>query len=82
MFATLLAGTAAAKPVLPQLQTSHGATQLTVDGQPYLIHGGELDNSSASTASFMQPVWSKVAAIHMNTVLAQAYWELIEPIEG
>ncbi len=80
--AFLFAGAAMAEPALPQLRPSHGATQLFVDGRPYLILGGELDNSSASSASFMQPVWPKLAAMHLNTVLTPVYWERIEPQEG
>ncbi len=82
VFANFSAGAAAVKPVMPQLRPAHGAVQLYVDGRPYLILGGELDNSSASSASFMQPIWPKLAAMHMNTVLVPAYWELIEPTEG
>ncbi len=80
--AFLFASAAAAGPALPQLHSSHGAVQLYVDGRPYLILGGELDNSSASSAGFMQPVWPKLAAMHLNTVLTPVYWELIEPQEG
>ena len=44
--------------------------------------GGELGNSSASSLAFMQPVWGKLQAMHMNTVLMPVYWELIEPEEN
>jgi beta-galactosidase GanA len=30
----------------------------------------------------MSAVWPKLVAMHFNTVLAPAYWELIEPSEG
>jgi hypothetical protein len=30
----------------------------------------------------MQPVWPKLVALNINTVLAPVYWELIEPAEG
>lgn len=30
----------------------------------------------------MAPVWPKMKAMHLNTVLAPVYWELIEPREG
>jgi len=72
---------AAATPI-PQLRVEHGTTQLIVDGKRFLILGGELDNSSASSRAFMRPIWPMLAAMHMNTVLAPAYWELIEPVEG
>jgi beta-galactosidase GanA len=74
----------AAMPVtaMPQLRQEHGATQLIVDGKPFLVLGGELNNSSASSAAFMNPIWPKLAAMNINTVLAPAYWEFIEPQEG
>jgi beta-galactosidase GanA len=30
----------------------------------------------------MKPVWSKLVALHLNTVLAGVQWELMEPKEG
>ncbi len=67
---------------IPQLHQEHGATQLIVDGKPFLVLGGELNNSSASSVAYMAPVWPQLAAMNMNTVLLPAYWELIEPLEG
>ena len=64
------------------LGRNHGATQIIVDGKPFLIRGGELENSSASSLSYLQTVWPKIVAMHCNTVLAPAYWQLIEPQEG
>ena len=77
---TLLAATALAAP--PHLE-KHGSTQqLMVHDRPYLILGGELGNSSASSAEYMKPHWPRLAAMHLNTVLAPVSWELIEPAEG
>ncbi len=66
----------------PHLRKQGSATQLIVDGKPFLILGGELGNSSASDLKYMQPIWSKLVAMHLNTVLVPVYWELIEPEEG
>jgi beta-galactosidase GanA len=55
---------------------------LIVDGKPFLILGGELSNSAASSAAHMAPVWPKLHAMHLNTVLAPVSWQLIEPKEG
>lgn len=56
--------------------------QLFVDNKPYLILGGELGNSSASSSAYMKPVWPKLKAMHLNTLIAPVYWELMEPAEG
>jgi hypothetical protein len=44
--------------------------------------GGELGNSSASDLKYMAPVWPKLRAMHLNTILVPVYWELLEPQEG
>jgi beta-galactosidase GanA len=43
---------------------------------------GELHNSSASNAAYMEPIWDKLAGMHLNTVIATVSWELFEPVEG
>jgi beta-galactosidase GanA len=53
-----------------------------VKGQPMLILGGELGNSSASSERYMAPHWARLRQMHLNTVLAPVSWELIEPGEG
>ena len=67
---------------LPHLSQNHGATQIIVDGKPFLVRGGELENSSASSLAYMETVWPKIVAMHCNTLLAPAYWRLIEPQQG
>src|SRR6266545_1862501 len=67
---------------LPHLRKQGAATQLIVDGNPFLILGGELGNSSSSSLEYMRPVWPKLVALNLNTVLVPVYWELIEPVEG
>ncbi len=56
--------------------------QLIVDGEPFLILGGELHNSSSSSLNFMKPIWPELAGMNLNTVLTPVSWELIEPEEG
>jgi len=82
---TLAAALLAAPAVdagLPRLQPQGTTKQLLVDDRPFLILGGELGNSSASSADYMKPHWPRLKAMHLNTVLAPVYWELIEPAEG
>ena len=67
---------------IPHLKKQGRTTQLIVDGRPWLILGGELGNSSFTSLEYMEPVWPKLEAMNLNTVLAPVYWELIEPAEG
>ncbi len=66
----------------PQLRSQGPATQLYVDGKPFLILGGELHNSSSSSLEYMGPIWERLQAQNLNTVLAGVSWELVEPEEG
>ena len=80
--ALALATAFAAQAAPPRLE-KHGSTQqLIVDGKPFLILGGELGNSSASSADYMRPHWPRLKAMNLNTVLAPVEWDLIEPVEG
>jgi hypothetical protein len=67
---------------IPHLEKSGGLTHLMVDGKPFLIFGGELRNSSTSSLEYMKPIWPRLAAEKMNTLLAPVSWELVEPQEG
>jgi len=67
---------------IPHLEKQGTATQLIVDGKPFLALAAELHNSSASSLEYMKPLWPKLVAAHLNTVLATVSWELIEPEEG
>jgi hypothetical protein len=67
---------------IPALRKQGTTTQLVVDGQPFVILGGELHNSSASSLAYMEPIWPRLVALHLNTVLAVVSWELLEPEEG
>jgi len=74
-------GASASAPI-PHLQKQGSATQLTVDGEPFLVLGGELHNSSASNLDYLKPFWPRLKAMHINTVLTPIYWEFFEPKEG
>jgi len=66
----------------PRLERQGAAVRLTVQGRPFLIVGGELGNSSDSSAAYMAPHWPRLARMHLNTVFAPVSWELVEPVEG
>lgn len=66
----------------PHLVKTNGVAQLHVNGKPYLVLGGELGNSSTSDIDYMRPIWPKLKSMHLNTVLAPVYWELMEPVQG
>ncbi len=66
---------------LPQLRQQGTATQLIVDGRPFLVRGGELGNSSAEP-DYLRAAWPKLKAMNLNTVVAPVYWDLLEPVEG
>lgn len=67
---------------LPHLKKQGQTTQLIVEDKPFIILGGELGNSSFTSVEYMKPIWPKLNAMNLNTVLAPVYWELIEPQEG
>lgn len=64
------------------LQKQGTATQLVVDGKPFLILGGELGNSSAACTEDIERIFPKLQRMGLNTVLVPAYWDLTEPQEG
>ena len=80
--AASLVTTMAAQAAPPHLAKQGTTQQLVVDGKPFLILGGELGNSSASSAEYMRPHWPRLKAMNLNTVLAPVEWDLIEPVEG
>jgi beta-galactosidase GanA len=66
---------------MPRLAKKDGRYALLVDGQPFLILGAQINNSSGWPASLPR-VWPAIEAIHANTVEAPVYWEQLEPQPG
>jgi len=67
---------------IPHLRKQGTATQLIVDGKPFLALSGELSNSTATSVEYMKLVWPRLVASKINTVLAGVSWNQIEPQEG
>mgnify|MGYP000892642287 CR=1 FL=1 len=67
---------------IPRLEKRGSATQLIVDGQPFLMLAGELHNSSSASLAYLETIWPKLQKLNLNTVLAPVSWEQLEPEEG
>ena len=71
----------AADSPLPSLRRQGTATQLIVDGAPFLVRGGELSNSHGEP-DYLRAAWPKLKALNLNAVVAPVYWDVVEPAEG
>jgi len=67
---------------IPHLRKQGTASQLIVDGKPFLVLAGELNNDSSSSLEYMKAVWPKLVRAKLNTVLTPVSWAQIEPQEG
>lgn len=68
---------------VPHFDKINGVSTLIVENKPFLMLGGEIHNSSASSKDYMEKnVWENVNAMNVNCVLAPVYWELIESDEN
>ena len=81
MFSIIIAWGQTPKETIPQLIEKNGRHALLVDGQPFLMLGGQAHNSSA-WPGMMPQVWSAVKAMNANTLEVPVYWEQIEPQPG
>lgn len=66
---------------IPRMVEKDGRHVLLVDGQPYLMLGAQVNNSSA-WLSVLPEVWPAIQVLHANTVEMPVYWEQFEPQEG
>jgi len=66
---------------IPHLEKRDNRFALIVDGKPFLVLGGQINNSSAWPAT-LPGAWSAAEAMHANTVEAPVYWEQMEPTKG
>jgi hypothetical protein len=83
--ALLFVGARAAEPIsiaIPRLEKRGQAIQLIVDETPWLILGGEVANTAASSLPYMETIWPKMTRLNLNTVLVAVAWAWVEPEEG
>ena len=66
----------------PYLAAHGTAKALMVDDKPMILLSGELHNSSSSSLAYLAPIWPRLRALHLNSVIASVSWELLEPAEG
>ena len=67
---------------IPRVETRNGQKILLVDDKPFILLSGELHNSSSSTLEYMAPIWDKMQALHLNSLLFPVTWQQVEPREG
>lgn len=78
LIVSLFSSTIFGQSTLPYMKNN----QLMVDDKPFIMIGGELHNSSASSVEYMEPLWEKLRWLNLNTVLATITWDQFEPEEG
>ena len=67
---------------IPHFRKQGTVTQMIVDGKPFLLLAGELNNDGATSLEYMKRTWPKLVGAKLNTVLAGVSWAQIEPQEG
>lgn len=79
-FATCLLASSVAQQG-PKVVEKDGRFAFMLDGAPFLILGGQINNSSGWPAT-LPDVWPFIEGMHANTVEAPVYWEQLEPRPG
>ena len=67
--------------MIPHLEKRGALTQLIVDGKPFIILGGQVNNPTGFPDR-MERAWPTFKALNANTIEYPIYWEQIEPQEG
>ncbi len=70
-----------AEAPIPRLVSENGRHALLVDGEPFLILGAQVNNSSNYPAA-LEKVWPAIDVLKPNTVMVPIAWEQVEPQEG
>ena len=80
----LVAAGAVAAPAaapLPELVQKDGRFALIVDGAPFVMFGGQAQNSSNYPLA-LNKVWAAIKDMNANTLEIPVAWEQIEQVEG
>jgi hypothetical protein len=80
-FLLLAFSCALAAAPMPQIVKQGGKFTLIVDGKPFIMLGGQVNNSSGWPAR-MQEVWPVLKSLNVNTAEIPVYWEVVEPKPG
>jgi len=75
------AATASAEAPIPQIVTRDGRHALLVDGEPFLVLGAQVNNSS-NWPRALENVWPAIEVVKPNTVMVPVAWEQVEAEEG
>jgi len=77
-----LAISAAYAQTIPHLEKRGAATQLIVDGKPFLVLGAEPPTSAPSNLVYLPYMLQVLADTHQNTAEIAVGWNWIEPQKG
>lgn len=66
---------------IPRIECRDGKHALMVDGAPFVILGGQANNSS-NYAPMLDSVWPVLDRMNANTLEMPVAWEQVEPAEG
>jgi beta-galactosidase GanA len=67
---------------LPEIKPVGKKWLLHVDGKPMLILSGHVMNSSSFDPAWMESVWPRMKAFHLNTLMVPISWQAVELVEG
>jgi hypothetical protein len=71
-----------AAPPIPRLEKRGLATQMIVDGKPFLVLGAEPPTSAPSNLVYLKYMMKVMAETHQNTGAIAIGWSWIEPEKG